>query len=71
MKRRLPLPSLPLLVLTLAACDGSGSGDGRTSFDAFVLEQIETNTTEDSEPVSLEGLRFRFDEDPDAFDELF
>ena len=71
MKRPLPLPSLPLLILATASCDGSGSGDGRTSFDAFVLEQIETNTADDTEPVSLEGLRFRFDEDPDAFDELF
>ena len=67
------LLALPVLAaLTLSACDGSdGDGGGGTNFNAFVHELILTNTADDTDPESLDGLDFRFDEDPDAFDDLF
>jgi hypothetical protein len=60
----------PLACLA-AACDGSDGDGGGTSFNAFVHELVLENTADDTEPVSLDGFEFRFDEDPDAFDDLF
>ena len=64
------LLAVPLL-LAASACDGSDDDDGGTSFNAFVHELVLTNTADDTDPVPLDGLQFRFDEDPDAFDDLF
>lgn len=70
-KRALPLRWSLLALACLTGCGGSSTGSGRTSFNAFVRQQIEDNTADDTEPLSLQGLQFRFDEDPDAFDDLF
>lgn len=62
--------------LFLASCGGGGGGsdddddDGPPLFSSFVLDLIE-ETADDTDPESLEGLEFTFDEDPTAYDELF
>ncbi len=67
-------PSLGAAFLAAAlgavACSSDDDGDGKTDLEAFVRAQLAA-TAENTDPVSLEGIVFRFDEDPDAFDDLF
>lgn len=59
-------------VLALLAGVGcsSGGGGGAKSFDRFVKDEI-ADTAETTQPTEINGRKFRFDEDPSAFDELF
>lgn len=41
------------------------------TFNAFVIDLVQNDTADDSDPVEINDLDFEFDEDPAAFDELF
>lgn len=75
--RRAPRGARPFLraaalaaSLCTAACSSGGDGDGKTDLEAFVRAQLAA-TAENTDPLSLDGIVFRFEEDPDAFDDLF
>jgi hypothetical protein len=56
--------------VALSTCACSDSDDDRQSFNQFV-RQLVNQTSETSEPVSLDGREFSFNENPNAFDALF
>lgn len=58
------------LVLLACACSGGGGGDDKTSFQGFVTN-LATTPVDNVDPVAIDGLDFRFTEDPNAFDALF
>lgn len=64
--------TLAAAALLLAGCGGGGGGGGApaaTDFTAFVKDRL-TETAETTEPVDINGLDFRFEEDPAAFDDV-
>lgn len=65
----MPLAAAALL---LAGCGGGGGGGGApaaTDFTAFVKDRL-AETADTTDPVDINGLDFRFDEDPAAFDDV-
>ncbi|MBL8859903.1 MAG: hypothetical protein JNL28_15455 [Planctomycetes bacterium] len=58
------------LVFTAAACSGGGNDDGQRSFTNFV-SGLAATPVDNAEPVAIDGLDFRFSEDPNAFNALF
>jgi len=58
------------LVFTALVASCSDNDDDGTNFNGFVLGLID-DTSDTTEPVSLEGQNFAFSENPAAFDTLF
>lgn len=59
------------LLVTLALCAScGGGGSSGPSATAFVRNQF-ARTTDDAEPVDINGLEFQFDENTAVFAPLF
>ena len=67
---RVPGVLAVLLASSLVGCSSSDDDDDPATFDTFVKQLID-QTADDTDPVSLDGRTFTFNEDPTAFDSLF
>lgn len=59
-----------LAALLIAFCASCGGGSSGPSATAFVRNQF-ARTSDDAEPVDINGIDFRFDENTAVFDTLF
>lgn len=57
-------------LMLLSACNNSGGDDNQTNFRDFV-QTLATTPVDNADPVPINDCDFEFNENPNAFDDLF